>query len=104
MSIIGYRPSLYENEDELVNKRDKYNIHSIKPGLTGWAQINGRDAISVDAKVEFDRAYAEILNNGGMAAVMMDVKCFFGTIKKVLKREDVVEGVVEEHRKEVVYK
>lgn len=104
MSIIGYRPSLYENEDELVNKRDKYNIHSIKPGLTGWAQINGRDAISVDAKVEFDRAYAENLNNGGMAAVMMDVKCFFGTIKKVLKREDVVEGVVEEHRKEVVYK
>lgn len=104
MSIIGYRPSLYENEDELVNKRDKYNIHSIKPGITGWAQINGRDAISVDAKVEFDRAYAEILNNGGMAAVMMDVKCFFGTIKKVLKREDVVEGVVEEHRKEVVYK
>ena len=68
MSIIGYRPSLYKNEEVLVDERDKYNVHCIKPGLTGWAQINGRDELPVSVKAKLDGEYKDFLNRGGFAA------------------------------------
>ncbi len=91
MSIIGPRPALW-NQDDLIAERDKYGANDIKPGLTGWAQINGRDELPIEIKAEFDGEYTEKLNAGGFAAFAMDLKCFFGTITKVLKHEGVVEG------------
>ena len=104
MSIIGPRPALW-NQDDLITERDKYGANDIKPGLTGWAQINGRDELPIDIKAKFDGEYTEKLNDGGFTAFTMDLKCFFGTITKVLKHEGVVEGVAEENKeKEVVHK
>ncbi len=105
MSIVGYRPSLCENEEELTNERDKYSIHTVKPGLTGWAQINGRDVINISTKVQYDKEYADVLNNGGIAAFMMDLKCVAITVLKVLNRSDIVEGsIVDNKREEVIRK
>lgn len=108
MSVIGYRPSLYKNEDELIGKRDKCSIYVCKPGLTGWAQVNGRDNITVDDKVKFDAEYVQVLQKGGFAAFKMDFKCFFLTVLKVLKRADVVEGTIttesEKSERKVMYK
>ena len=104
MSIIGPRPALW-NQDDLIAERDKYGANDIKPGLTGWAQINGRDELPIDVKARFDGEYAQKLNDGGFAAFSMDCKCFFGTITKVLKHDGVVEGHVQaEEEKEVVRK
>ena len=105
MSIVGHRPSLYENEEKLVQERDKYSIHTVKPGLTGWAQVNGRDENTIQRKVRFDNEYAEKLNGGGLAAFSMDLKCFMITIAKVLRCSNIVEGSIEvDEEKEVVYK
>lgn len=101
MSIIGPRPALW-NQDDLIAERDKYGANAIKPGLTGWAQINGRDELPIDIKAKFDGEYTKKLNTGGFTAFTMDLKCFFGTITKVLKHEGVVEGVAEE--KEVIHR
>ena len=104
MSIIGPRPALW-NQDDLIAERDKYGANDIKPGLTGWAQINGRDELPIEVKARFDGEYAQKLNDGGFAAFSMDCKCFFGTIMKVLKHDGVVEGYVQaEEEKEVVRK
>ena len=104
MSIIGPRPALW-NQDDLVAERDKYGANDIRPGLTGWAQINGRDELPIDIKARYDGEYTAILNQGGMSAFKMDLKCFFGTIAKVLKHEGVVEGNVNSvTEKEVVHK
>lgn len=86
MSIIGPRPALY-NQDDLILERDKYGANDVRPGLTGWAQINGRDELEIPVKAKFDGEYVEKLSFG------MDCKCFFGTISKVLKGSGVVEGV-----------
>lgn len=91
MSIIGPRPALF-NQEDLLFERDKYGANDVKPGLTGWAQINGRDELPTDIKAGFDGEYTKALNKGGFTAFFMDVKCFFGTIFKVLKSEGVVEG------------
>ena len=91
MSIIGPRPALW-NQDDLVAERDKYGANDVKPGLTGWAQINGRDELEIPIKAKLDGDYVNILNSGGIKAFMMDVKCFFGTISSVTKSEGVVEG------------
>lgn len=91
MSIIGPRPALF-NQEDLLLERDKYGANDVKPGLTGWAQINGRDELPIDVKAKFDGEYTKALNEGGFTAFYMDIKCFFGTIIKVLKREGVVEG------------
>ena len=91
MSIIGPRPALW-NQDDLVAERDKYGANDIKPGLTGWAQINGRDELEIPVKAKLDGEYTEALNKGGFKAFGMDCKCFFGTITSVLKHEGVVEG------------
>ena len=92
MSIIGPRPALW-NQVDLIAERDKYCANDIKPGLTGWAQINGRDELSVDIKAKFDGEYAELLNFGKFKGFAMDMKCFFGTIISVIKSDGVVEGI-----------
>ena len=98
MSIIGPRPALW-NQDDLVAERDKYGANDIKPGLTGWAQINGRDELEIPVKARLDGDYTEILNKGGFKAFGMDCKCFFGTITSVLKHDGVVEGGTGELKK-----
>ena len=85
MSIIGPRPALW-NQDDLYEERAKYGANNVKPGLSGWAQINGRDELPIEVKARLDGEYVEKLSFG------FDVKCFFGTIASVLKREGVVEG------------
>lgn len=105
MSIIGPRPALW-NQDDLIAERDKYGANDIRPGLTGWAQINGRDELPIDIKAKFDGEYAEKLNCGGIKAFLMDFKCFMGTILKVIKSDGVVEGASStiEEKKEVIHK
>ena len=94
MSIIGPRPALW-NQYDLIDERDKNGANDIRPGLSGWAQINGRDEMSIDVKARLDGEYV------GKMSFSMDWKCFFCTIAKVLKREGVVEGGTEEmHNKE----
>ena len=85
MSIIGPRPALW-NQFDLIEERDKYGANDVRPGLTGWAQINGRDELPIDVKARFDGEYVENLS------FAFDCKCFFGTIASVLKHEGVVEG------------
>lgn len=85
MSIIGPRPALW-NQDDLIAERDKYNANSLTPGLTGWAQINGRDELEIPVKARFDGEYVKKMSFG------MDVKCFLGTIGSVLASDGVVEG------------
>lgn len=85
MSIIGPRPALW-NQYDLIEKRDLYGANSIRPGLTGWAQINGRDELPIDVKARLDGEY---VNRIGL---IMDVRCFFGTIISVVKSDGVVEG------------
>ena len=100
MSIVGPRPALW-NQDDLVAERDKYGANDIKPGLTGWAQINGRDELEIPDKAHFDGEYAEKLNKGGFRAFGFDIKCFFLSIFKVVFRIGVVEGGTGElHRAE----
>lgn len=90
MSIIGPRPALW-NQDDLIAERDKYGANDILPGLTGWAQINGRNELPIDVKAKLDGEYAAVLRKGGFAAFAMDVKCFFKTIAKVIQSEDISE-------------
>lgn len=85
MSIIGPRPALW-NQDDLIAERDKYGANDVMPGLTGWAQINGRDELEIDVKAKLDGEYVKHLSFG------FDVKCFIGTIFSVLKSDGVVEG------------
>ena len=96
MSIIGPRPALWTQAD-LIAERDQYGANDIRPGLTGWAQINGRDELDIETKARLDGEYAEKLS------FAFDLKCFFGTVKAVLKSEGVVEGEVEK-KEEVVRK
>lgn len=98
MSIIGPRPALW-NQDDLIAERDKYGANDIKPGLTGWAQINGRDAIEIEDKARLDGIYTKKLRKGGTTAFAFDMKCFFGTITSVLKHDGVVEGGTGEMKK-----
>ena len=91
MSIIGPRPALW-NQDDLVAERDKYGANDVLPGLTGWAQINGRDELEIPVKAKLDGDYVVVLKKGGFKAFRMDNKCFFGTIVSVLKHDGVVEG------------
>ena len=85
MSIIGPRPALW-NQYDLIEERDKYGANDVLPGLTGWAQINGRDELEIPVKAKFDGEYVEKLSLG------FDLKCFFKTIGAVFKSDGVVEG------------
>ena len=85
MAIIGPRPALW-NQFDLIAERDKYGANDIRPGLTGWAQINGRDELEIDVKAKLDGEYVERLS------FLFDGKCFLGTITAVLRSDGVVEG------------
>lgn len=85
MAVIGPRPALY-NQEDLIELRDKYKANDIRPGLTGWAQIHGRDELEIEEKAKLDGYYTEHIS------FLLDIKCFFLTITSVLKHEGVVEG------------
>lgn len=85
MAIIGPRPALW-NQFDLIEERDKYGANDVRPGLTGWAQINGRDELEIPVKAKLDGEYVQKISFG------FDVKCFFGTITSVLRHDGVVEG------------
>lgn len=85
MSIIGPRPALW-NQFDLIAERDKYGANDVRPGLTGWAQINGRDELPIDVKARYDGEYVQNIS------FRFDCKCFFGTILSVVRHDGVVEG------------
>ncbi len=91
MSIIGPRPALW-NQADLVAERDKYGANDVLPGLTGWAQINGRDELEIGDKARLDGEYVKELRQGGSKALLFDGKCFWGTVASVLESDGVVEG------------
>ena len=91
ISLIGPRPALW-NQDDLIAERDRYGANDITPGLTGWAQINGRDELEIADKARLDGEYAAALKTGGWKAFLMDIRCFFGTFTRVMRHEGVVEG------------
>ena len=85
LSIIGPRPALW-NQDDLIAERDKYGANDVRPGLTGRAQINGRDELEIPVKARLDGEYVQSIT------FFNDCMCFFGTIKKVFQHDGVVEG------------
>lgn len=91
MSVIGPRPALW-NQDDLIAERDKHRgvngwtPNDLRPGLTGWAQINGRDELEIPVKAKLDGEYVKRMS------FLFDARCFFGTIVSILKHEGVVEG------------
>lgn len=85
MSIIGPRPALW-NQYDLIAERDKYGANDVPPGLTGWAQVNGRDELPIEIKAKLDGEYVEKMS------FSMDLKCFLKTIISVVKSDGVVEG------------
>ncbi len=93
MSIIGPRPALW-NQYDLVEERDKYGANDVKPGLSGWAQINGRDELEIPVKAKLDGEYVRRMS------FRFDCQCFFGTIGKVLRHDGVVEGGTGEMKRE----
>ncbi|WP_035121109.1 sugar transferase [Cohnella panacarvi] len=85
MAIIGPRPALW-NQIDLIEERDKYGANDVRPGLTGWAQINGRDELSIEVKARLDGEYVQRMG------LLFDIKCFIGTLRSVAKSDGVVEG------------
>ncbi len=85
MSIVGPRPALY-NQNDLIEQRDKYGVNKLYPGLTGWAQINGRDELAIPIKAALDGEYAEKIS------FLFDMKIFFKTVFSVLRSDGVKEG------------
>ncbi|MBQ2802460.1 MAG: sugar transferase [Lachnospiraceae bacterium] len=85
MAIVGPRPALW-NQYDLLEERDKYGANDIRPGLTGWAQVNGRDELEIPVKAKLDGEYVKRMG------VLMDLRCFFGTFVSVLRGDGVVEG------------
>ena len=83
MAVIGPRPALW-NQDDLIAERDRYGANDVKPGLTGWAQINGRDELEIEYKAKLDGDYVKRMG------LWMDIRCFFGTIFSVLRSDGVV--------------
>lgn len=98
MSLIGPRPALW-NQEDLIAERDKYGANDIMPGLSGWAQINGRDELEIPVKAKLDGEYTAILHKGGMQAFLFDCKCFFRTLYSTAKSEGIVEGGTGEMKK-----
>ena len=85
MSIIGPRPALW-NQNDLIAERDRYGANDVRPGLTGWAQINGRDELEIPEKARLDGEYVRNIS------FLFDCRCFFGTVLKVLRHDGVLEG------------
>lgn len=97
MAIIGPRPALW-NQYDLIEERDKYEANDVRPGLSGWAQINGRDELEIPIKAKLDGDYVQNIS------FLFDLKCFFGTITSVLRSDGVVEGgtgIIEAAKREV---
>lgn len=94
LSIIGPRPALW-NQEDLITEREKYGANDVMPGLTGWAQINGRDELEIEDKAKLDGEYVRRMS------FTFDMRCFFGTILSVLRSDGVVEGGTGEMKKEV---
>lgn len=100
MSVVGPRPALW-NQEDLLAERDKYGANDVRPGLTGWAQINGRDELPIDVKAWYDGEYVKQMS------FLFDCRCFFGTIGKVFHHDGVVEGgtsALEKQEKELAKK
>jgi len=93
MAIVGPRPALW-NQYDLIEERDKYKANDIRPGLTGWAQVNGRDELEIPVKAALDGEYVKHMGFG------FDVKCLFKTVVSVFKHEGVVEGGTGSMKKE----
>lgn len=93
MAVVGPRPALW-NQFDLIEERDKYSANDIRPGLTGWAQINGRDELEIPVKAALDGEYVKKMGP------LMDLRCFFGTFVSVLRAEGVVEGGTGSMKKE----
>ncbi|MBQ4417205.1 MAG: sugar transferase [Butyrivibrio sp.] len=91
MSVIGPRPALW-NQDDLIAERDKYGANDVRPGLTGWAQVNGRDELEIPVKAKLDGEYVKALKKGGLRAFAFDCKCFAKTLSSVAGGQGVVEG------------
>lgn len=89
MTVVGPRPALW-NQYDLIAERDKYGANDVRPGLTGWAQINGRDELEIPVKAKLDGDYTDALLHG--KGFSMDCRCFFGTFLSVLREEGVLEG------------
>ena len=85
MAIVGPRPALY-NQTDLYDERAKYGANKVRPGLTGWAQINGRDELLIEDKARLDGEYVSKMS------LLMDLRCFFGTFLSLLRQDGVVEG------------
>lgn len=85
MSVVGPRPALW-NQYDLITERDKYGANDVRPGLTGWAQINGRDELEIPEKARLDGEYVRRLSFG------FDLRCLIGTVFSVVRHEGVVEG------------
>lgn len=97
MAIIGPRPALW-NQYDLIEERDKYGANNVRPGLSGWAQINGRDELEIPIKAKLDGDYVNSIS------LSFDLKCIFGTISSVIRSDGVVEGgtgVIEKAKREV---
>lgn len=97
MSIVGPRPALW-NQYDLLEERDRYGANDVRPGLTGWAQINGRDELEIPVKAKLDGEYVQKLS------FFFDCKCFFGTFLKVLRHEGIVEGATDQASREAAEK
>ena len=89
MSFIGPRPALY-NQDDLIAEREKYGVHKYRPGLSGWAQVNGRDELPIKEKVAFDKYYVD------HCSLLFDIKILLKTITCVFRRTGVVEGCIQQ--------
>ena len=96
LTLVGPRPGLW-NQEDLWEEREKHGANDVKPGITGWAQINGRDELEIPVKAKLDGEYAAALNKGWFRGFFMDLKCLFGTIFAVLKSDGVVEGGTGDH-------
>ena len=91
MSVIGPRPALW-NQYDLIAERDKYGANDVRPGLTGWAQVNGRDELEIAEKAKYDGEYVCAVNAGFFSGFLMDIRCFLRTIGSVLRADGIVEG------------
>lgn len=91
LSVIGPRCALW-NQYDLIDERDKYGANNIRPGLTGWAQIHGRDELEIKDKARLDGYYTEQIKRSNISGFIIDVRCFFGTVKAVISSKGVVEG------------
>ena len=97
MSFIGPRPALW-NQYDLIAERDQYGANDVRPGLSGWAQINGRDELPIEVKARYDGEYVQRMS------FLFDCRCFFATVGKVLRREGVVEGAAAQKEEELTKK